>query len=164
MTRPNTEPPVEPEDRLAYAVSLLRGAGAVGAAGQEPRRRLVQPFFLLICFSLENALKAYLQHCGVHLREKIDRPPIAHDLRRLKDLAVGSGLSLPEKSAELIDSLSDYHLEHQFRYPKNAGTVEIFSDAFAYGWTDEALASVARGINYQPPPMLGRPLGQAGSL
>jgi len=138
----------QPEDRLAYAVSLLTGASAVGAAGHAPSRRLVQPFFLLICFSLENGLKAYLQHCGVHLREKIDRPPLAHNLRRLKDLAVAAGLSIPADSVRLVDSLSDYHLEHQFRYPKNAGTVEIFSDQFAYRWTNEALASIARAINF----------------
>jgi hypothetical protein len=142
--------PTQPEDRLAYAISLLRGAAAVGAAGHPPAPRLVQPFFLLICFSLENGLKAYLQHHGVHLKEKIDRYPLAHDLIRLKDLAVASGLSLPVDSSKLIDSLSDYHLTHQFRYPDKAGTVEIFSDAYAYSWTEDALASVALGINYQP--------------
>lgn len=143
--------PIEPVDRLAYAVALLKGAAAVGAASHPPQaRRLVQPFFLLICFSIENGLKAFLQHCGVHFKEKIDRSPLAHDLRRLKDLAEAAGLTLTQNSVKLIDSLSDYHLEHQFRYPKNAGTVEIFTDAFTYVGTDEILASVARAINYQP--------------
>jgi hypothetical protein len=141
--------PVQPTDRLAYAVSLLTGAAAVGASGNE-RRRLVQPFFLLICFALENGLKAYLQHSGVDRREKIDRGPLAHDLKRLMGLANETGLVLPEEASTLIDSLSEYHLQHQFRYPKNAGTVEIFSNEFAYVWTDEALKQIAIGIGYTP--------------
>lgn len=136
----------QPEDRLAYAVSLMYGAAAVGAA----KPRLVQPFFLLICFSLENGLKAYLQHRGVHLHEKIDQGVLAHDLERLKALAVGEGLCLEEESVSLIDNLSEYHKQHQFRYPKNAGRVDLFSDEYAYKWTHEALARVADGISYNP--------------
>jgi len=142
--------PVQPDDRLAYAVSLLKGAEAIGASAHKQGRRLVQPFFLLICFALENGLKAYLQHCGVDGTEKIDRAPLAHDLKRLADLATKAGLVLPKDSSNLIDSLSDYHFQHQFRYPKNAGTVEIFSNEFTYVWADKAQASVARGIGYVP--------------
>jgi hypothetical protein len=133
--------PPDPEDRLAYAVSLMQGAAAVAAAGHGRKGRPhILPFFLLIGFALENGLKAYLQHRGVDKNEKIDRPPLAHDL------------NLPADSVSLIDSLSESHLNHQFRYPKNAGMVEVFSDQFAYVWTDETLATVARGINYQPNP------------
>jgi hypothetical protein len=142
--------PTQPEDRLAYAVALLTGAEAIGAVGHGQGRRLAQPFFLLICFALENGLKAYLQHGGVDQTERIDRPPLAHDLKRLKDLAIEAGLALPENCSKLIDSLSEYHLQHQFRYPKNAGTVEIYSNEFAYVWTDEALKQIAIGIGYVP--------------
>jgi hypothetical protein len=143
--------PAEPEDRLAYAVSLMRGAAAIAAAahGRAGRQHIV-PFFLLIGFALENGLKAYLQYAGVDKAEKIDRPPLAHDLNRLLALASAAGLVLPNDSIRLIDSLTESHLSHQFRYPKNAGTVEVFSDHFAYVWTDEALATIARGIHYQP--------------
>ena len=142
--------PADPEDRLGYAVALLRGAAAVAASAHREGKRFVHPFFLLICFALENGLKAYLQFRGVDNNEKIDRPPLAHDLNRLLGLAVAIGLVLPDSSIKLIDSLSDSHLNHQFRYPKNGGTVELFSDAFAYTWTDETLASIARAIGYRP--------------
>jgi hypothetical protein len=136
---------------LAYAVSLMRGAAAVAsdAHGRTGRSHIL-PFFLLIGFALENALKAYLQYGGVDQAEKIDRFPLAHDLNRLLALAQGSGLVLPVDSVRLIESLSDSHLNHHFRYPKNADTVEVFPDHFAYVWTDEALAAVGRGINYRP--------------
>jgi hypothetical protein len=151
VSAPAAKPePIQPEDRLAYAVSLLRGAQAIGAVGHGQGRRLVQPFFLLICFALENGLKAYLQHGGVDQTERIDRPPLAHDLKRLTGLAIKTGLALPENSSKLIDSLSEYHLQHQFRYPKNAGIVEIFSNEFANAWTDEALKNIAVGIGYIP--------------
>ncbi|MCP4618572.1 MAG: hypothetical protein GY844_19325 [Bradyrhizobium sp.] len=145
------EYPPDAEDRLAYAVSLLKGAEAVAACahGHAGRRHAI-PFFLLIGFSMENGLKAYLEHVGVDKIEKIDRPPLAHNLSRLCALAIGNGLSLPPDSVRLIDGLSDYHQNHVFRYPKNAGTVDLYSDQFAYVWTDEALAAVTRGINYVP--------------
>jgi hypothetical protein len=149
----SAETPPDEEDRLAYAVSLMQGAAAVAAAHHGcARRPHILPFFLLIGFALENGLKAYLQHIGLDKSEKIDRPPLAHDLNRLLALASASGLGLPADSVRLIDSLSESHLNHQFRYPKNAGTVEVFSDHFAYVWTDEALAIVARAINYCPTP------------
>jgi hypothetical protein len=145
--------PPDPEDRLAYAVSLMRGAAAIAAAAHgRAGRQHILPFFLLIGFALENGLKAHLQHAGVDKAEKIDRPPLAHDLDGLLALAVASGLALPPDSVRLIDSLSEGHLSHQFRYPKNAGMVDVFSDHFAYVWTDEALATIARGIHYQPAP------------
>jgi hypothetical protein len=87
---------------------------------------------------------------GLSTTEKIDRGPLAHDLKRLMDLANETGLVLPENSSTLIYSLSEYHLQHQFRYPKNAGIVEIFSNEFAYAWTDEALKHIARGIGFIP--------------
>jgi hypothetical protein len=143
--------PSDPEDRLAYAVSLLQGAAAIAAdAHGRAGRRHILPFFLLIGFALENGLKAYLQYRGVDQIEKIDRPPLAHDLNRLAALAQGSGLIFSTDSVRLIESLSDSHMNHRFRYPKNAGTVDVFSDHFAYVWADEALATVAQGINYQP--------------
>lgn len=143
--------PQDPEDRLAYAVSLMQGAAAIAAdAHGRAGRRHILPFFLLIGFALENGLKAHLQYCGLDKTEKIDRPPLAHDLNRLLALATTSGLVLPHDSVRLIDSLSKSHLNHEFRYPKNAGTVDVFSDQFAYVWADEALAAVARAINYSP--------------
>ena len=150
-TRLPIDGPAEPEDRLAYAVALLKGAQAIGAVGHNGRR-LVHPLFLLLSFSLENSLKAYLQHCGVDKREKIERPPLAHDLKRLLGLATKAGLTLPRQAMELIDSLSDYHLQHVFRYPKNVGSVDIYSDAFACVWADEALRSVAQAIGYKSSP------------
>jgi hypothetical protein len=145
-----TVDPADPEDRLGYAVALLRGAEVIAASGHDEGKRFVHPFFLLVCFSLENGLKAYLQYRGVDKSEKIDRPPLAHNLNHLLELAVAAGLALPDGATELIDSLSDSHLNHLFRYPKKAGTVELFSDAFAYVWTDEALAVIARAIGYLP--------------
>lgn len=148
MTAP---PPPDSEDRLAYAVSLMQGAAAIAATahGQTGRRHIL-PFFLLICFALENGLKAYLEYRGVDKQQKIDRPPLAHDLNRLCKLATTAGLNLHANSIKLIDSLRDSHLEHHFRYPKKAGTVEVYSDEFAYVWTEQMLAAVAAGINYQP--------------
>jgi hypothetical protein len=144
--------PPDPEDRLAYAISLMQGAAAVAAdAHGRAGRRHILPFFLLIGFALENGMKAYLQHSGLDKKEKVDRPPLAHDLNRLLALAAASGLVLPPDSVRLIDCLSKSHLNHEFRYPKNAGTVEVFPDHFAYVWTDEALAAVARAIGYSPP-------------
>jgi hypothetical protein len=129
----------------------MQGAAAVAAnAHGKPAERNVLAFYLLIGFALENGLKAYLQHCGVDKKEKIDRPPLAHDLNRLRALAEGAGLALPNDSIKLIESLAESHLNHHFRYPKNAGIVELFSEPFAYVWTENALATVAHGINYKP--------------
>jgi hypothetical protein len=89
----------DPEDRLAYAVSLMRGAAMIAAAAHgRAGRQHIHPFFLLIGFALENGLKAHLQHAGVDKAEKIDRPPLAHDLNGLLALAVASGLALPRGS------------------------------------------------------------------
>lgn len=143
--------PQDPEDRLAYAVSLMEGGAAIAAAHHRSTRRPhILPFFLLIGFALENGLKAYLQYAGVDKTKKIDRPPLAHNLNQLLELAVDAGLILSPNSIKVIDSLSEYHLQHQFRYPKNSGTVEVFSDEFTYGRTDDTLASIARAINYLP--------------
>jgi hypothetical protein len=142
---------LSPEDRLAYAVALMRGAAAIAAeAHGRVGRSHALPFFLLIGFSLENGLKAYLEHIGVDKTQRIDRPPLAHDLNRLFELARENGLLLPADSIRLIDGLGAYHANHIFRYPRQADTVELFSDHFAYTWTDEALAAVAIGINYTP--------------
>lgn len=66
--------PSDPDMALAYAHALFMGAVPIAAAKQE-NRRFIHSFFLLICFALENALKAYLQFAGMDKVERLSRRP-----------------------------------------------------------------------------------------
>jgi hypothetical protein len=78
-------------DRLAYARSLLDGAGRIAfTAKDEPISTIGIPFYLLIGFSIENSLKAFLDYKkyphGSWLR--------SHDLADLTDRSLENDLRL----------------------------------------------------------------------
>jgi hypothetical protein len=111
-------------DRLAYARSLLDGAGRIAfTAKDEPISKIGIPFYLLIGFSIENSLKAFLDYKkypqGSWLR--------SHDLADLADRSLENDLQLQDQIVKFVKNVSRYHKEFWFRYPEKAGVVDVNS-------------------------------------
>jgi hypothetical protein len=99
---------------------------------------LIVPFYLLIGFSLENALKAVLEF---NASNKSTNCFHSHDLRKLREIAATHGFRLGPDLREFIDHLSPLHKDHHFRYPQKAEIAHLL----------EALPgrSVNRATTYQ---------------
>lgn len=98
-------------DTMAYAVSFLQAAEVISKTDWSDNHPLVVPFFALIGFSIENGLKAVLEH------RKVDRSLNwfhSHDLQKLRDLARQEGLWILPNIDALIDDLIVPHREHHF--------------------------------------------------
>jgi hypothetical protein len=109
-------------DRLAYARSLLDGAGRIAfTAKDEPISTIGIPFYLLIGFSIENSLKAFLDYKkyphGSWLR--------SHDLADLTDRSLENDLQLQDQIVKFVKNVSRYHKEFWFRYPEKAGVADV---------------------------------------
>jgi hypothetical protein len=101
---------------------------------------LIVPFYALIGFSLENGLKALLEHRKVEPRKNWIH---SHDLSALRNLVEEElGLELSAESAQFIDHLSTPHREHHFRYPQNADRIELKNPPAAIDLTERILTSV----------------------
>jgi hypothetical protein len=126
-------------DKLAFAVSLLDGARRIASTAQTTRiGEIGMPFFLLLGFSIENGLKAYLQKQGCPGNWKN-----SHDLSDLFQKASSAGLAPPDGVEMFVIGLSQYHKEFWFRYPEKAGTADIFTAASSLNATDALLVEVA---------------------
>jgi hypothetical protein len=115
-------------DKLAYARSLFDGAGRISSTARDaPIEKIGIPFYLLVGFGIENALKGFLGYKRL--------PPgkweWSHDLSALLGEAKDLGLSLPEHIPEFIENLSRFHKEFWFRYPEKAGVADVNSAATA---------------------------------
>ena len=136
-------------DKLAFAVSLLDGARRVASTAQTTRiGEIGMPFFLLLGFSVENGLKAFLQRrrCPGNWKK-------SHDLNDLFQKASSAGLAPPDGVEAFVLALSQYHKEFWFRYPEKAGTAEVFTAASSLDATDALLVEVAG--HFDPQEILG---------
>lgn len=123
-------------DTMAYAVSFLQAAEVISKSDWSDNHPLVVPFFALIGFSIENGLKAVLEH------RKVDRSLNwfhSHDLQKLRDLARQEGLWILPNVDALIDDLNVPHSEHHFRYPQKARTAELLNPQTVVILTDAML-------------------------
>lgn len=78
--------------------------------------KLVPPFYLLLCHSLETSLKAYLAATGTSID---DLRNVGHRIVDAYNLAKTSGLpELSDHAVNAIPLLSEFHSANVFRYPK----------------------------------------------
>jgi hypothetical protein len=132
--------PSDEIDTVAYAVSFLEAAKLLAAQKMDDNHALIVPFYALIGFSLENGLKALLEHGNVEPRNKWSH---SHNLSALRKLAEKElGIELREEGAQFIDHLSTPHLEHHFRYPQKAGRIELDEPPAAVDLTERILISI----------------------
>jgi hypothetical protein len=130
---------------LAYAKSFLEAAKVLTTQIEGDNHVLIVPFYALIGFSLENGLKALLEHGEVSPRNKWFH---SHDLTALRKLVEDElGLELKDESRQFIDHLSKPHREHHFRYPQKADRIELRNPAVAVDITDRILLSVFKLID-----------------
>jgi hypothetical protein len=128
-------------DTVAYAVNLWSAATVLSKIIPNGKHHpLSIAFFLLIGFSIENALKAVIEY---------KKPVIAggwsrsHDLTRLRQITEDQGFIIANASVvRFIDALSPLHREHQFRYPQKAGIANLIGAQSAAQLVDELLNDV----------------------
>ncbi len=125
-------------DKLAYAVSLLDGAQRIASTARDAHIGTIGiPFYLLIGFSIENGLKALLEH-----RQYPGKWHRSHQLGDLLTKAIEVGLTLHPGVEEMIRHLSRYHEEYWFRYPEKAGTADVYRSDTMLVVTDALLRSI----------------------
>jgi hypothetical protein len=128
-------------DKLAYAQAMFDGAGRISAtATNEPIGSIGIPFYLLIGFGIENALKALLEY-NRFPSGKWER---SHDLSDLLAKAHEVGLRLPSGIPEFIENQSLFHQEFWFRYPERAGVADVYSATSALYAAEMLLRAVFR--------------------
>jgi hypothetical protein len=122
-------------EKFAWAVSILEGARRLA---DDNSNRI--PLFLLLGFSVENALKAHLEKKG----EPPGKWERSHDLAELYDKASAAGLAPIEGVETFVRALSPLHRDFVFRYPEKAGIADLFSPASSIRATDELCRAVAQ--------------------
>src|SRR5260370_21512101 len=142
-------PRVNPSDEIdtvAYAVSLMKAAKrlAEGEEEWEDNHSLIVPFYMLIGFSLENALKAVLEFNGSDPGTKWSH---SHDLQKLRVFAEGQDFVLSEDLREFVDHLSPLHKDHHFRYPQKAETAHLLKPIAATELTERLLVGAFLAID-----------------
>jgi hypothetical protein len=126
-------------DKLAYARAMFDGAGRIAAtARDEPIGSIGIPFYLLIGFGIENALKALLEY----KRFPSGKWQRSHDLSDLLSKAHDVGPRLPHGIPEFIENQSLFHQEFWFRYPERAGVADVYSATTAIYATEMLLRAV----------------------
>ncbi|MBR0860921.1 hypothetical protein ACVIWV_006026 [Bradyrhizobium diazoefficiens] len=132
-------------EKLAWAVGLMDGAKRIIAA--DPSTATIQQIglslYLLIGFSIENALKSVIEENG-QLSGKLKH---SHNLKDLLVKVTECGLSLTPEIDEFIRDMSPYHVEFSFRYPEKAGWVTLYKPEPAVRMLEEFLTIVTRSKN-----------------
>jgi hypothetical protein len=132
--------PSDEIDTVAYAVSYLEAAKVLATQKMDDNHSLIVPFYGLIGFSLENGLKALLEHGKVEPRNKWFH---SHDLSALRNLAEEKlGFEFQEARAQFIDHLSKPHLEHHFRYPQKADRIDLNRPPAAVELTERIMIAI----------------------
>jgi hypothetical protein len=129
-------------DKLAWAIGLLDGARRLASTAQTTSE-IGMSFFLLLGFSVENALKAHLEKKG----EPPGKWERSHDLTDLFDKASARGLAPIDGVEAFVRALSPYHKDFVFRYPEKAGTVDLFKPASSIDATNELCAAVFQHLD-----------------
>jgi hypothetical protein len=143
---PEIDDPDSPEDYLGWAVSLWSGAQQINP---NARPGLIIPFYLLIGFALECALKAFLLHSGI-AKAKLRSPRLRHDLNMLFALAIERGLKPGSREREIIDATSEPHREFRFRYPGESSEVLLHKREYALAATEALLENVRKSAGILP--------------
>ncbi|PPQ14275.1 hypothetical protein CV770_37950 [Bradyrhizobium sp. AC87j1] len=126
-------------EKLAWAVGLLDGAKRIVAADQSATiQQIGLSLYLLIGFSIENALKSVIEESG-QLSGKLKH---SHNLTDLLIKATDCGLSLTAEIDEFIRDVSPYHAHFAFRYPEKAGWVTLYKPGPAVQLLEEFLTIV----------------------
>jgi hypothetical protein len=135
----------EPEsagDFLLHGMRMRQGARALNASNP----RLKGPFFVLIGYAIELALKAHLRHVGLEV-SKLKGRKLGHKLEALLEYASHKGLSTIPEVREFIVTLGPLHEDHVFRYPPNKlYMIVLHEPPFALAATDSLLGAVADAI------------------
>jgi len=105
-------------ETMGYAVTYWIAARALLEKTDWDPYPPIAATMALLCFSLENGLKAVLQHSQYPIDPK-RRWDHSHDLRSLRFSAAECGLHLSGTGAGVIDALSPFHKTHLFRYPNH---------------------------------------------
>jgi hypothetical protein len=134
-------PRVNPSDEIdtvAYAVSFMKAAKCLAGGEEEweDNHSLIVPFYMLIGFSLENALKAVLEFNGSDPGTKWSH---SHDLQKLRLLAEHHDFVLSDDLREFVDHLSPLHKDHHFRYPQKAEAAHLLKPIAATELTESYL-------------------------
>jgi hypothetical protein len=142
-------PRVNPSDEIdtvAYAVSFMKAAKCLAGGEEEweDNHSLIVPFYMLIGFSLENALKAVLEFNGSDPGTKWSH---SHDLQKLRLLAEHHDFVLSDDLREFVDHLSPLHKDHHFRYPQKAETAHLLKPIAATELTERLLVGAFLAID-----------------
>lgn len=138
--------PSDEMDTAAYAISFMKAAKVLAAEDKEwgDNHSLIVPFYMLIGFSLENALKAILEFNGSDPKTNWSH---SHDLQKLRLLAEQHDFAVSDDLRDFIDHLSPLHKEHHFRYPQKAQTAELLKPIAATELTETLLVRVFLAID-----------------
>ncbi len=117
---------------------------AVTAEQTRCNHPLIVPFYMLIGFSLENALKAVLEFNGSNPATKWSH---SHDLQKLRLLAEHHDFGLSDDLREFVDHLSPLHRDHHFRYPQKAETAHLLKPLAATALTERLLVGAFVAID-----------------
>lgn len=129
--------PSDEIDTVAYAVSFMEAAKRLAHS-------LIVPFYMLIGFSLENALKAILEFNDSDPETRWSR---SHDLQKLRLLAEHHDFVLSDDLREFVDHLSPLHKDHHFRYPQKAETAHLLNPIAATKLTERLLVGAFLAID-----------------
>jgi hypothetical protein len=105
-------------------------------------------FHLLLGFSVELYLKAYLRHTG-HSEKDLKSFGVRHNLEKLLELSEADGFALPAAKS-LVDYLTKQHGNYEYRYPNIDGSYrarslgELFGELNQLDWyIDSAVGASA---------------------
>jgi hypothetical protein len=120
------------------------GIGNYRDGARVANHSLIVPFYMLIGFSLENALKAVLEFNGSDSGTKWSH---SHDLQKLRLLAEHHDFILSDDLREFVDHLSPLHKDHHFRYPQKAETAHLLKPIAATELTERLLVEAFLAID-----------------
>jgi hypothetical protein len=138
--------PSDEIDTVAYAVSFMKAAKVLAEEDKEweDNHPLIVPFYMLIGFSLENALKAVLEFNGSDPKTNWSH---SHDLQKLRLLAEHHDFAVTDDLRDFIDHLSPLHRDHYFRYPQKAQPARLLKPIAATELTEGLLVKVFLAID-----------------
>jgi hypothetical protein len=138
--------PSDEIDTVAYAVSFMEAAKVLAEQDKEweDNHSLIVPFYMLIGFSLENALKAVLEFNGADPTTKWSH---SHDLQKLRLWAEQHDFAVSDDLRNFIDHLSPLHRDHHFRYPQKAETARLLKPIAATELTERLLVKAFLAID-----------------
>jgi hypothetical protein len=94
---------------------------------------------LLQGFSCEIALKCFLSLTGLRANQ-LKKKDLRHNLEALLQLAASNGLSLPQRTIEIIGLLSPSHSSYFFRY--GVGEIDVRQKPYIFQTCDQRHAQM----------------------